>query len=55
MYDSKRKANLGINSLNLKNCGKTRKIIYFRWELGWSLALSSPAFEVVATNNGYKE
>src|ERR1035437_9364309 len=48
----KGKANLGINSLNLKIGGKHGKSFYFRWELGWSLALSSPAFEVVATNNG---
>jgi len=48
----KGKANLGINSLNLKIGGKYGKLFYFRWELGWSLGLSSPAFEVVATNNG---
>jgi hypothetical protein len=48
----KGKANLGINSLNLKIGGKHGKSFYFRWELGWSLGLSSPAFEVVATNNG---
>jgi hypothetical protein len=48
----KGKANLGINSLNLKIGGKHGKSLYFRWELGWSLALSSPAFEVVAINNG---
>jgi hypothetical protein len=48
----KGKANLGINSLNLKIGGKYGKLFYFRWELGWSLGLSSPAFEVVATKNG---
>ena len=45
-------ANLGINSLNLKIGGKYGGLFYFRWELGWSLALNSPAFEVTAVNNG---
>jgi len=46
------KANLAINSLNLKIGGKYGKSFYFRWELGYSLAFSSPVFEVVATKNG---
>ena len=45
-------ANIGINSLNLKVGGKYGKLFYFRWELGWSLALNSPVFEVTAVNNG---
>jgi hypothetical protein len=48
----KGKANPAINSLNLKIGGKYGKSFYFRWELGYSLALSSPVFEVVATHNG---
>jgi hypothetical protein len=45
-------ADIGINALNLKIGGKYGKGIYFRWELGGSLALNSPVFEVVATKNG---
>ena len=48
----KGKANLGINSINLKIGGKYGKSFYFRWELGYGFALSSPVFEVVATHNG---
>jgi len=45
-------ADIGINALNLKIGGKYGKMLYFRWELGGSLGLNSPAFEVVATKNG---
>lgn len=45
-------ANLGINSLNAKIGGKYGRSFYFRWELGWSLALSTPVYEVIATHNG---
>jgi hypothetical protein len=48
----KGKANLAINALNLKIGGKYGKSFYFRWELGGSLALNKPVFEVVATSNG---
>jgi len=44
-------ANIGINALNLKIGGKYGKLFYFRWELGGSLALNKPVFEVVATKN----
>jgi len=45
-------ANLAINSLNLKIGGKYGSSFYFRWELGYCVALSTPVFEVVATHNG---
>jgi hypothetical protein len=46
--ESKGKANISLNSLGLKIGGKHGKSFYFRWELGYSLALSSPVFEVVS-------
>ena len=45
-------ANIGINSLNLKVGGKYGKLFFFRWELGWSLAMNNPVFEVTAVKNG---
>ena len=45
-------SNIGINALNLKFGGKYGKLVYFRWDLGGSLALNTPNFEVVATKNG---
>ena len=43
------KANITLNSLGLKIGGKHGKKFYFRWELGYSLALSTPVFEVVSS------
>ena len=45
-------ANIGLNSLNLKIGGKYGGLFFFRWELGWSLAMNNPVFEVTAVNNG---
>jgi hypothetical protein len=46
------KANIALNSIGLKIGGKHGKSFYFRWELGYTLALSSPVFEVgSATKN----
>ena len=45
-------ADIGINALNIKIGGKYGKLLYFRWELGGSLALNTPVFAVVATSNG---
>jgi hypothetical protein len=46
---SKGTANITLNSLGLKIGGKHGKKFYFRWELGYSLALSTPVFEVVSS------
>jgi hypothetical protein len=45
---SKGTASPVLNSLGLKIGGKHGKSFYFRWELGYSLALSSPVFEAVS-------
>jgi hypothetical protein len=45
------KANITVNSLDLKIGGKHGNKFYFRWELGWALPLNSPVFEVTATDN----
>jgi hypothetical protein len=45
---SKGTASIALNSLGLKIGGKHGNKFYFRWELGYSLALSSPVFEVVS-------
>ena len=43
-------ANLGINIIDLKIGGKHGGLFYFRWELGYRLALNKPIFDIVASS-----
>jgi hypothetical protein len=45
-------AGIGENRLNLKLGGKHGGLFYFRWELGYGMALTSPDLKVTGTING---